>query len=191
MEPPLAPPIEPERCCVPTGPSEPVPIEPLLPRLLPPMPPVEPEEPEPVIEPLPVVEPLEPLEPALLLSTPPMPPQPSWLLSVQGGLVWFELVVEPALLAAGLPEIELLSAAKAGAAIRARAVAAPIIRLFITIPFAVPPIDASLPAVGRPWFGDIEFRIRGLTPTGSWAMSRKPLAGSVSVFHATNSDGPE
>lgn len=68
-------------------------------------------------------------------------------------MVWFELVVEPALLAAGLPEIEPLSAAKAGAAIRARAVAAPIIRLFMTIPFAVLPVDADQ-AAGQPWFGE-------------------------------------
>lgn len=133
------PPIVLDGCCVPTGPSEPVPIEPLLPRLFPPVPLVELEEPEPVIDPPEV----EPLVAPLLLSTPPMLPQPSWLFDVQGGLVWLELVVEPALLAAGLPEIEPLSAAKAGAAIRARAVAAPIIRLFMRIPFAVQPVNAG------------------------------------------------
>jgi hypothetical protein len=132
------PPIVLDGCCVPTGPSEPVPIEPLLPKLFPPVPLVELEEPEPVIDPLEEEPPEDdPLVAPLLLSTPPMLPQPSWLFDVHGGLVWLELVVEPALLAAGLPEMEPLSAAKAGAASRARAVAVPIIRLFMWIPFAV------------------------------------------------------
>ena len=111
--------MEPDGRCVPTGPSEPVPIEPL-----------------PIEDPL-EDEPLEPLVALLLLSMPPMLPQPSWLLEVQGGLVWLALVLGPALVAAGLPEMEPLLSAKAGAAIRARTAAVPIIRLFMTIPFAV------------------------------------------------------
>ena len=65
-------------------------MEPLLPRLLPPVPLVELDEPEPVIDPLRVEDPLadDPLVAPLLLSRPPMLPQPSWFLEVQGGLVW-------------------------------------------------------------------------------------------------------